>query len=1111
VDTNPINYIKNMTDIDIDKHSGSYKLVREGIMRLANVSPEDIGVKDLLMLYRFGCHLYSEETRNKDIDESTLIYEDKQYMQKLNMQLSKGSYTNVSKTKVNGIGGLFSGNYRGLESKCDKDSALRFIKMLIDISKIDDLNEIMQIAAECFSNKLSGIRAEVASQFLHLLKPTVFPVFNRPNNYKKILALPLIEADELHNLIKNLKLIHEFRDENFLDKNFRTIDVALWDINLGEEKFIDTTDDKKKQRAAFKKWYISNGDSPNSINTISTAINKARLKNGKAIFAITNLSEFNIVIKDANLEGYFENERGNYNKMDDIFDVEPNTQMDDLKSGIKFYLRFLNTKNESESLTPAIQSYWLGGAAYGDGVNDVSQMFIEKGIFAIGFERTDISDIVTNPSELNDWISNIAENRAKKAFELLSQMNAGDKIAIKAAYAKGKISMLRIKAIGTILDDLENGYNFDGDLGHTIPVEWEPVTPFVDYELGGYLWTIHQVTKKEDIETIFYNVKKNLEDDFINWFITQKKSDGKPYADNYKNQIRNSLRYDCKKLKDLDLFEHNLFLQTDVKAFIELKNRIINSSFYANVDAQAGNAAFSRSLDFYEKFLIERAGTSVTAISLKEFAIKVLEDTQKPMTDIEIWEYGVNNNWDELLNSIGKTPWQSIYAILSNYKDGTPNPDKRIKIIDSEQRRKFVINSIDGEDEPTQANSTDFNYNIGISKERWMEMLDNSVIAKNDIELLRKWLYLKGQATCTEVGKTYNAHPTSYIAPVFSMSRRIHKYTNCKTRLDESGNIAWWNIPFIGKYVNGGEHFEWTIRPEFYDALLSKGITPLEPPMLVKYDKEDFLTEVYFESDDYDDIVGIISRKMNIILQGAPGVGKSYMAKRLAYSIVGVKDENKIEMIQFHQNYSYEDFIEGFRPNEDGKFIIKKGVFYNFCEKAKYDKDNKYFFIIDEINRGNLSKVMGELMLLLEHDKRGDEFEMSLTYSGDKFYVPENVYVIGMMNTADRSLAMIDYALRRRFSFIPIEPVFENLQFIADFKANYPDAETIIEKIKKLNIFISENLDNGHQIGHSYFCSNSRFTSKDIEGIIKYEITELLKEYFFDDTEAYNKAKDLLP
>lgn len=139
--------------------------------------------------------------------------------------------------------------------------------------------------------------------------------------------------------------------------------------------------------------------------------------------------------------------------------------------------------------------------------------------------------------------------------------------------------------------------------------------------------------------------------------------------------------------------------------------------------------------------------------------------------------------------------------------------------------------------------------------------------------------------------------------------------------------------------------------------------------------------------------MGALENKKNIILQGAPGVGKTYFAKRLAYSIMGEKDVNRVMMVQFHQSYSYEDFVMGFRPSATG-FELKKGAFYNFCMKAEIDSDNKYFFIIDEINRGNLSKIFGELFMLIENDKRGNKNKLQLLYSDEMFYVPENYYFI---------------------------------------------------------------------------------------------------------------------
>lgn len=155
------------------------------------------------------------------------------------------------------------------------------------------------------------------------------------------------------------------------------------------------------------------------------------------------------------------------------------------------------------------------------------------------------------------------------------------------------------------------------------------------------------------------------------------------------------------------------------------------------------------------------------------------------------------------------------------------------------------------------------------------------------------------------------------------------------------------------------------------------------------YTKEDFLSEVFMPEEEYDKLSGILRIKKNIILQGAPGVGKTFVAKRIAFSMMGVKDVERVMMVQFHQSYSYEDFIMGFRPSTDG-FELKRGAFYNFCKKAEIDGDNDYFFIIDEINRGNLSKIFGELFMLIENDKRG--VSLQLLYSDEKFSVPK-IYI----------------------------------------------------------------------------------------------------------------------
>lgn len=277
-----------------------------------------------------------------------------------------------------------------------------------------------------------------------------------------------------------------------------------------------------------------------------------------------------------------------------------------------------------------------------------------------------------------------------------------------------------------------------------------------------------------------------------------------------------------------------------------------------------------------------------------------------------------------------------------------------------------------------------------------------------------------------------------------------------------------------------------------------------------KYTKEDFLDEVYMTENRYNMLVSVLKNKKNIILQGAPGVGKTFAAKRLAYSMMGEKDENRIEFIQFHQNYSYEDFMMGYKPVNDG-FELKYGIFYHFCQKAANHPDKEYFFIIDEINRGNMSKIFGELLMLIERDYRGTK--ATLAYNGLSFTVPKNLYIIGMMNTADRSLAMIDYALRRRFSFFDIEPGFDSEGFMKyQEELNNETFSLLVSKVKELNkeISLDKSLGKGFCIGHSYFCGQTECSDEWLHAIVDYDILPMLSEYWFDDTGKLQRWENIL-
>jgi 5-methylcytosine-specific restriction protein B len=321
-------------------------------------------------------------------------------------------------------------------------------------------------------------------------------------------------------------------------------------------------------------------------------------------------------------------------------------------------------------------------------------------------------------------------------------------------------------------------------------------------------------------------------------------------------------------------------------------------------------------------------------------------------------------------------------------------------------------------------------------------------------------------------------------------------------------DYEWWiKLWGIGKNVTviDGADITMANKPFSIEDIIASGV---------------FLTEA-----ELTQIQDRLLSKKAMILQGPPGVGKTFIARKLAFALMKEIDQSRLEMVQFHQSYSYDDFVRGYRPvaGKAGSFGLQNGVFYNFCQKAINDPDREYVFIIDEINRGNLSQVFGELLMLIEHDKRSPEFALPLIYRTDdepRFYVPPNLYLIGLMNVADRSLAMVDYALRRRFVFTTLKPQYESAQYrqwLADRSMNADLINLIIERMTALNKEIREDplLGENYQVGHSFFCpKGDNFAGLDRNWynlVVHTEIIPLLKEYWFDNqTKAEEVERRLL-
>ena len=479
--------------------------------------------------------------------------------------------------------------------------------------------------------------------------------------------------------------------------------------------------------------------------------------------------------------------------------------------------------------------------------------------------------------------------------------------------------------------------------------------------------------------------------------------------------------------------------------------------------------------------------------------------------------------YDELCDAIRAD--SNVVHLLQSSLDDSCYPDPELKTLTIDVG--FYISNFYKQDEvqPTQeTNPTSLAQDVSETTGYWWLCANPKYWSFSDIAIGEEQSY----TLCNENGHKrriyqnfldvkpgdkvigYNASPMKKIVALCEITQasdgeriRLRKLENF------SSTISYADVkecPELAQmeFLTHGNGSLFKLTKEEYDFLMDmiREENPIRPAeVIAPYGKADFLEDVFMTEEKYDALRDRLLYKKNVILQGAPGVGKTFAAKRLAFSIMGEKDESRVEFVQFHQNYSYEDFIMGYRPDGTG-FKLTEGIFYRFCQKAENRPDKDYFFIIDEINRGNMSKIFGELLMLIENEYRGTK--ATLAYSGLPFAVPKNLYIIGMMNTADRSLAMIDYALRRRFSFFEMEPGFDSAGF-KKLQSRMSDEtfDALIEQIQALNADIAKDasLGKGFQIGHSYFClkKDETCSAQWLRSIVDFDILPTLSEYWYDE------------
>lgn len=730
----------------------------------------------------------------------------------------------------------------------------------------------------------------------------------------------------------------------------------------------------------------------------------------------------------------------------------------------------------TQTIDSAPHATWFVGASYG-GTDDQMPRFLAEGIWENGYDD--------------------------KLLDVVRSMRPGERIAIKSSYtrkhglpfdSRGRaVSVMGIKAVGTITENLSDGKR--------VKVDWAKVEPVREW----YFYT-HRAT-----------IWRVLPGEWMNDALIAFAFDGKPQdVDRFRNEPFWRERYgttspEKQRFEWTDFYEavaEKLLVHADdrtplIEGIHEIASRVPGLTYLQDKFPDGTSGPLRDICPFTTMGTFNRSMTDANRKTIAGELAKLLGVTVPVPPSFE----GI-----PVLNN--QRSWFFAYAD----KRGAGDIDALWKVfvaaskmVDGDQldTRDAFIRAYD---EATQVWGVAWNLSTGLY---WAHPWEFLTLDSQSRHYINKRLGLNVAIS----GQQGPCDGRAYLKLLDDLRSRfgedgypVHSFPDLslaswmyKDPVDEP-------VPAgdIGTNAGAEQETEGEVREAFQVA------APIVP-----YSVEDILKDgCFLERAEIDRLLDRLRTKKNLILQGPPGTGKTWLAKRLAFALMGQKDDSKVRAVQFHPNLSYEDFVRGWRPTGEGKLSLADGVFMEAIKAASKEPSSKFVVVIEEINRGNPAQIFGELLTLLEAGKRTPNEALELCYpdaDGKRrpVHIPENLYVVGTMNIADRSLALVDLALRRRFAFVGLEPRLGQVwrEWVVKECAVDPGLVADIERrIADLNEQIAADARLGKQfrIGHSYVTPAHRLeagdTKKWFQQVVETEIGPLLDEYWFDAPDEAQKA-----